>query len=166
MKDKSIKLIAFNGVLAALYVVLTLISYPISFLMIQFRVAEILLVIVFFKKDSIIGLTIGTFLANLFSSIGMWDCLFGTLATLISCLLIMLCKHLLFVIFIPTLINAFAIGLELNLIMKEPFWVSFGFVALGEIVVLTIAYFICLILKKKGVIKKYLPNSSNLDFKF
>ncbi len=81
--------IAISGVLAALYVVLTLPFAQIAFGPIQARLAEILTILPIFTPYAIPGITIGCFLANLFnpSNLGPIDIIFGTLATLIAGLL-------------------------------------------------------------------------------
>ena len=54
-----------NAVIAAMYFVITLISSPLSFGLIQFRISEFLMLLCFFRKDYVIGVTIGCFLSNL-----------------------------------------------------------------------------------------------------
>ena len=88
MRKITTKDIVSNALIAALYVVLTLITYPISFLGIQFRFAEILVLLCFFRKDYSIGLIIGCAIANLASSIGLVDVGFGTAATVVACVCI------------------------------------------------------------------------------
>ena len=91
-----IGIIVRNGIMAALYVVLTLISYPISYGLYQLRISEALVLLCFFRKDYTIGITLGCLIANAFSpELGPIDMLIGTSATLISCLLVCFCKHLL-----------------------------------------------------------------------
>ena len=82
-----------NSMILALYVVLTYITYPISYMGIQFRVAEIMVLLVFFRKDYAIGLILGCAVANLPSGIGLIDVLFGTMATALACICIMFCKQ-------------------------------------------------------------------------
>ncbi len=160
-----IKSIAYNGVLAALYIVLTLLTYEISYLGIQFRIAEMLMFLCFFRKDSIIGLTLGCAISNILS-FSPWDILFGTLATFISCLIIIFTKHMIFTVIIPTVLNAFVVGFELYWLLGEPFWFSCLTVAIGEFAVLMVGYIIFMIIgKRKGVLQAIGANQ-NLDFKF
>ncbi|HOF43397.1 MAG TPA: QueT transporter family protein, partial [Bacilli bacterium] len=49
------KVIVRNALIASLYVVLTVIN-PFSFESIQFRISEILILLVFFRKDYFLGL--------------------------------------------------------------------------------------------------------------
>ena len=161
----TIKSIAYNGILAALYVVLTLATYNISYLALQFRVAELLMLLCFFRKDSIIGVTIGCFIANLFS-FSAWDLLFGTMATIIAGTIMMFSKHLAFAAFMPVLFNGFIVGFELWWLLGEPFWISVLSVSLGELAVMAVGYIFFMIMKRrKGFFEAMLLNQ-NLDFKF
>lgn len=74
--------------IAAIYAALTLMPglSSFSFLSIQFRLSEVLTVLPIFTPLAIPGLTVGCFLANIFSPIGVPDTIFGTLATLIAAL--------------------------------------------------------------------------------
>ena len=154
-----------NGLLAALYCVLTYVMSPISFWAIQFRLSEILVLACFFDKKKIVGLTLGCFLANLVSPLGLMDIGFGTLATLLACLGIISSKHLIVAIWFPVVANGFIVGLELYLI-GEPFWFSVGMVALGELAVMMVGYIILMLLKRNKTFFKAVRASQNVDFKF
>ena len=64
-KKKSVYLLTQGAVIAAIYIVLTLIFQPISFGPIQFRISEALCVLPFFTPAAVPGLVIGCFLSNL-----------------------------------------------------------------------------------------------------
>jgi uncharacterized membrane protein len=160
----NLKHIADNGILIAAYIALTFLTYPFSYGAIQFRVAEVLILLCFFRKDFIIGLTIGTLISNV-GSFNPVDMLFGTLATLLSCLIIIYLKHMIIAIFIPTLLNGFIIGAELFFVLKEPFWLSVLTVALGEMVVLIFGYVLFMILKRHKAFFKFIRATQNIDFK-
>lgn len=85
--NKKSEIIARSAITAALYVVLTLLSYPLSYNMIQFRVSELMTLLVWFDPSYIPGLLIGCALANLFGTGGMIDVVFGTLASAFAFLL-------------------------------------------------------------------------------
>ena len=51
MKKNMLDAIIYNASIAAIYVVVTLITYPISYRGIQFRFAEILMIFAFFRKE-------------------------------------------------------------------------------------------------------------------
>ena len=108
-----------NGLLAAIYVVLTYVMAPISFGAIQFRFSEILVLACFFDKKKAVGLTIGCFIANLVSPLGLMDLGFGTAATLLACLGIMFSKHLIIAILFPVIANGLIVGYILIMILKR-----------------------------------------------
>lgn len=83
----SAKYIAKGGIIAALYVVFTYVSYTMNLsgqLAVQLRLSEALTILPFFTSAAIPGLTIGCLLANLLTGSVVWDVIFGTLATLIG----------------------------------------------------------------------------------
>ncbi len=84
---KNVRKLALSGIIAAAYVALTLVCLPIAFGPVQFRPAEALTVIPFFFPLGTAALTVGCFLANLFSGYGVYDMVFGTFATLLAGLL-------------------------------------------------------------------------------
>lgn len=89
MSRKSVlRKIAVSGVIAALYVALTLIFQPISFYSIQFRISEALMLLPLLFPESWIGLTVGCLLANLLGGGVIWDIVFGTLASMLAVLIV------------------------------------------------------------------------------
>ncbi len=74
------------GIIGAIYIALTLVFYPISFGAVQVRISEGLCLLPLIFPESIIGLSIGCFISNLFGN-GALDIVFGTLATLLSAIL-------------------------------------------------------------------------------
>lgn len=161
-----IRKIAANAFIAALYVVLTLASYPLSFNQIQFRVAEILVLLCFFRKDFVIGLTCGCALANLFSTLGPIDIAFGSAATLLACLCICISKHLCVAILFPVISNAFIVAWELKIVFDTPYWESVAWVALGEFVVMVVGYIIFMLLKRNPKFHDIIKSTQNREFKF
>ena len=115
-KKKIIRQITDNALIAAIYYVLTIILGGFAFNDVQFRISEILLFLIFFRKDFVIGVTLGCLLANLHSPLQPWDVIFGTLATLLSGVLIALVKTILGCIW-PTIINVVVVGLMLHIIL-------------------------------------------------
>ena len=166
MKRISTNDIVFNALIAALYVVLTILTYPISYLGIQFRFAEILVLLCFWRKDYSVGLVIGCAIANLASSIGLVDVGFGTLATLIACVGIMFSKWLAIACLFPIAANAFIVGFELYQFLGLPFWLSVGQVALGEAVVMIVGYILFMILKRRKTFFESIRANQNIAFKW
>ena len=166
LKRITTKDIASNAIIAAVYVVLTLITYPFSYLGIQFRVAEIMVLLCFFRKDYTIGLIIGCAIANLASSIGLVDVGFGTLATLLACLGIMFSKWLAIACIFPVVSNAFIVGFELWKFLGLPFWLSVGEVAAGEAAVMILGYILFMVLKRRKWFFETVRANQNIDFKW
>ena len=82
MKNFTTKKLARAGVIAGLYVGLTLIFLPFSFGGIQIRIAEGLTFLPIFFPESIFSLFVGCAVVNLFSSFGVLDVVIGSLTTL------------------------------------------------------------------------------------
>ena len=80
------RVIALNGVLAALYAALTLATASFAYGPIQFRVADALCVLPYFAPSTSIGLFLGCLAANLFSPVSALDIVIGSAATLLGCL--------------------------------------------------------------------------------
>ena len=85
-KKLSVHSLVRCAVIAAVYVVVCLVLAPFSYGAIQVRVAEALCLLPVFGAEYIVGVTLGCFLANLLGSTVI-DVVFGTLATLLACLL-------------------------------------------------------------------------------
>jgi len=83
---KLISFIVFNGIVAALYVVLTYLLAPISYGPVQARVSEALTVFPIFSWGMIPGVTLGCVISNLLNpdNLGPIDIIGGSLATLIA----------------------------------------------------------------------------------
>lgn len=83
---KRIRLIVYSGIIAALYVVLTLPMAQFAFGPIQFRLAEVLTVLPAFAAGYIPGVSLGCFLANLLNpnNLGPVDIICGTIATVLA----------------------------------------------------------------------------------
>lgn len=125
-----------QSLIAAIYVVLVFIFMEFSFQEIQFRIAEVLLILLLFDKKSILGLTLGVFIANFFSPMLLFDITFGVIASIISFILIILFKKKPYLALIfPPLINGLIIGLGLTIIFELPFLLTFTTVFIGELVV-------------------------------
>ena len=158
--------IVSNALIAVIYVSATLITYPISFLGIQFRLAEIMVLLCFFRKDYAVGLVLGCAIVNLASTIGLVDVGFGTLATLLTCLCVMFCKQLAIACIFPVLFNGFIVGFELWKFLGEPFWISVGTVTLGEFAVMIVGYVLFMILKRRPSFFETIRAKQNIAFKW
>ena len=87
MKNKSVLFMVHAAMIAAIYVVLTILFRPFSFGEIQVRIAEALTVLPVFTPAAIPGLFIGCLIGNIFGGAILPDIVFGSLATLIGAML-------------------------------------------------------------------------------
>ncbi|MCS7111279.1 MAG: QueT transporter family protein [Ignisphaera sp.] len=70
-------------VIAAVYISLVVLLHPLSFGPIQIRVADMLSPLPYIMGiESVLALTLGTAVANIFSPFGIWDIVIGTVCTL------------------------------------------------------------------------------------
>lgn len=148
--------ISQNAVVAAIYFVMTVFTQPISFGAMQIRLSEALGLLCFWRPDFAIGMTLGCFLANTYS-FSPWDMLLGTLATLLSSLLISyVSKRLLVACLWPVLINGLVIGLELTYIYPvfDRFYLNAGYVALGEAGAILVGYAIWMVVRRLKFFEK------------
>ncbi|WP_347562037.1 QueT transporter family protein [Ruminococcus sp. AM42-11] len=84
MKNKSTLFLVQAALIAAVYVVLTLVFAPFSYGEIQVRISEALTILPFFTPAAIPGLFVGCILANLLGGAIPLDIAFGSIATLIG----------------------------------------------------------------------------------
>ncbi len=127
------------ALVAAIYVALTFVFAPLSFLGVQFRFSEVMVLLAFVDPLYIPALTIGCFISNfLLSPMGMVDVIIGTLATLFATIGISKSKNLFIASLWPTIFNAFMVGAELYYVLNLPFWLSTLQVAIGEFTVVSI----------------------------
>lgn len=127
------RIMAQAGIIAALYFVLTVVNASFSYGQIQVRISEALCVLPFFTPAAVPGLFLGCFFANLAgSTLGVFDIIFGSLATLAAAWITYFIKNK-WLLPLPTIIlNAFVIGAELHFILNLPFWESALYVGAGE----------------------------------
>ncbi len=103
--------LATGGMIAAIYVALTLIFQPISFRAIQFRIAEMMTLMPIMTPYAVPGLFLGCLLANWLGG-GIWfDVVLGSIATLLAaiCTLKFRNKPPVAAIF-PTIFNGLIVG--------------------------------------------------------
>ena len=123
--------------IAAVYVVLTMVFAPISFGMIQVRIAEALTILPLFTPAAVPGLFIGCLLANLLSGAVMLDIIFGSMATLIGAVLSYLLRFNRWLVPIPpilsnTIIIPFVLRYGYGVNMSIP--LIMAYIAFGEVV--------------------------------
>lgn len=145
----NIKFLVHGAIIAALYVILTIIFAPISYGPIQVRLSESLTILPFFTGAAIPGLFVGCVIANIYGGGGMVDIVFGSLATLIAAYMTFKVPKKALAPLPPVVINAFFIGLILNYILNVPLLMTIIWVGLGQLIACYgIGYPLLLVLEK------------------
>ena len=106
-KNKNkVRYLTLSATIAALYVVLTLISavFGLSSGVVQIRISEALCALTLFTPAAIPGLTVGCLIANLVTGANFLDVVFGTLATFIGAVGGRLLRKKKYLVTIPTLL--------------------------------------------------------------
>ncbi len=140
----NVKNLAFAGIIACLYAILTLVPglSALSFGPLQLRVSEVLTVFPLINPWAIAGLTVGCAISNLASPMLALDLPFGTLATFLAAL----CTYLLrnkpkLALAMPAVFNGLIIGSIITFFYSDIAAKPFIFignmltVAAGEIIV-------------------------------
>ena len=133
------------AIIAALYLLLTFALQAISFGVVQFRIAEALMLLPVLTVDAVPGLFIGCLLGNLLGG-GVWyDVLLGSLATLLAAMAVRRLRNRpLLAAAMPTVFNGLIVGPIVYLAyVRAPgeaiqwalLYSSMATVALGEVVV-------------------------------
>ena len=119
-KKNTTLFLAVNAIIAAAYAALTIALAPISYGAVQFRVSEIFTVLPFLMPGTVIGVTLGCVLANLYTG-SILDIVFGSLATLLAGLMTArfgkrgnTVKNRLLGCLMPVLFNAVIVGAVLT----------------------------------------------------
>lgn len=112
--QRRIRMVVYSGIIAALYVVLTLPMAQFAFGPIQFRLAEVLTVLPAFGMGFVPGVSLGCFLSNLLNpnNLGPVDIIGGTVATILAGIFSRLLgkKNRLLAIIPPVLLNGVIVG--------------------------------------------------------
>ena len=111
MRNKNVMMITQGAIIAALYVVLTMIANAMGLAnyAIQVRFSEALCILPFFTVAAIPGLTVGCLISNILTGAMVWDVLFGSLATLIGAIGTYLLRKNKFLMLLPPMIANVAI---------------------------------------------------------
>jgi len=157
-----VKTLATSGIIAALYVAVTLMVLPFGFTNVQFRVSEMFNHLVVFNKKYIFGIVLGVFIANLLlSELGPIDLVFGVGQSIIALSITIfsakfisgIVKRMVFNTIVFTF-TMFIIAFELNLVLGFPFLFTWLTVAIGEFVVMAVGIPIVIALNKRLNLEK------------
>ena len=140
----NVRVLTINGVVAALYVALSLIT-PFAAGPVQFRISEALNHLVVFNKKFLWGIFLGCVLYNALFGYGMMDVLFGGGQTLLALTATSLLQKK---IANPKLrlaantlfftASMFLIAIMLHIVSAAPFWATYGTLALSEFAVMVV----------------------------
>ena len=144
MKNRkySVRKLCACAIVAALYAAVTILTAPFSYGLIQFRLSEALVVLCAISPQLGIGITLGCFLANLFSTVTALDMIVGTAATALACFFTAKCSKPWQAILPNILFNTVLVGGMLGFVLM-PDKLPLGFlicgaqVAIGEVAVMT-----------------------------
>ncbi len=125
MNRKKITHLAQGAMIAAIYAAATYLSsvFALAYGSIQFRLSEALTILSVFTPAAIPGLTVGCIIGNIASPFGIWDIVFGSLATLLAATTARMLKNFTFKGFpvasliMPVIFNALVVGAELALLL-------------------------------------------------
>lgn len=123
MKNSTARTVAIGGLIAALYIVLTLVTSLFGFSngVLQLRLSEALCILPAFTPAAIPGLFIGCLLSNIIAGGVVWDIVFGSIATLIGAFGTYLLRKNRWLCIIPPIIsNAIIIPLVLTFAYGVP----------------------------------------------
>ncbi len=124
------------AIVAAIYIVTTIMFGDLSYGPVQFRFSELLNFLAFIDPFYIIALAIGCAISNLYS-FGLIDVFVGTFATILATYAMYKSKNMIIASLWPV-INCVFVAAELFFLNIAPFWFSLVTIAFGEFVVMTI----------------------------
>lgn len=100
---KDTNFIVKSAFIAAIYAVITYLFLSLSYGPLQFRISEILVLLIFYNKKFLPGLLVGCAIANLGSPLGLPDVILGTFASFLAFLFIPKAKNLFIASLFPVL---------------------------------------------------------------
>ncbi|MBM7646004.1 putative membrane protein [Scopulibacillus daqui] len=157
-----VKTLVGNAIIAALYIVISMLIQPLSFKVIQFRIPEMFNHLVVFNKKYIFGIVLGVILTNLFfSPMAAYDLVFGVAQSIFSLTVTILSGRFIKGIWARMAVNTvvftitmFLIAIELHLALHAPFLLTWLTTAVGEFVVMAVGAPVMYVLNKRIDFKK------------
>lgn len=152
------------AIVAAIYIVTTIMFGDLSYGPVQFRFSELLNFLAFIDPFYIIALAIGCAISNLYS-FGLIDVFVGTFATILATYAMYKSKNMIIASLWPV-INCVFVATELFFLNIAPFWFSLVTIAFGEFVVMTIVGVPVFraVFKNKKFIQMILIDKSNTSY--
>ena len=139
MMKNPTKMIAYGGLIAALYVILTYIAnmFGLASGAVQVRLSEALTILPVLTVSAVPGLTVGCVLANILTGCAMGDVIFGSLATLLGAIGTRMLKKTPQLAWIPPVIsNTVIVPIVLQQVYGVPdaWWFLMLTVGAGELI--------------------------------
>ena len=139
MKNSNVQKIAIGGVIAALYVVLTMVAaaFGLASGAIQVRLSEALTILPVLTPAAVPGLTVECILANIVTGCLPWDVVFGSLATLIGAVGTRLLRKNPYIAWIPPVVsNMVIVPIVLQKVygVEDAWWYLMLTVGAGEVI--------------------------------
>lgn len=133
MRKNRLTFIAHSGIIAAIYVVATVLGAPLS--KIQLRLSEALCVLPLFTPAAVPGLFVGCVVSNILVGEGVVDVVVGSLCTLIAAALTYALRDKpKWLAPLPSVaVNAVGVGWMLNFVYGLPLFEMMGSVAFGQV---------------------------------
>ncbi|MGG2092808.1 QueT transporter family protein [Bacillus sp. S13(2024)] len=158
-----IKTLVGNGILAALYIAVSMLIQPFGFTNIQFRISEMFNHLVVFNKKYIYGIVLGVFLTNLFfSPMIAYDLVFGVGQSIVALLCTIVSMRFIKGVWARMIFNTvvftftmFLIATELHLAFDLPFLLTWLTCAIGEFVVMAIGAPVMYFINKRVQFEKF-----------
>jgi len=154
IREISISLrVALIAMTAALYTALGYIFQPISFLWLQFRVAELIVgMCILFPIEGLIGNVLGVFFVNLTSPLGPID-LISCIVNIPALYCIIYFRKKRYLIYLGGILYAIIISIYvaviLYIVLSLPIWLNFIYVLISEVILATLGIFLFDIIKNK-----------------
>lgn len=143
---------ARGALIAAVYVVLCLAFQPLSYGVVQFRLAEALTLLPILYIEAIPGLFVGALIANSFGGLGLVDIVCGSLVTLIAAYATYMLRSSLLAYLPPIILNGLLVSAYLHLLFNWPYWLTVVSIGVSEaVVVFTLGHSLILVLKRYGI---------------
>lgn len=145
-KNNQLRVLTANAIIMALYLALTILVYPVASGPIQFRVSESLNHLVVFNRRLMWGIVGGVIVYNAIFGMGVLDVVFGGGQTLLALGLsaflypkIKSVKTRLALNVVFFTVSMVLIALMLKITADLPFWPTYGWTALSELIIMSIS---------------------------
>jgi uncharacterized membrane protein len=135
MKNITVIMLVRGAIIAALYVVLTMVLAPISYGPIQVRISEALTVLPVIFPEAIPALFIGAMIANVGSPLGLVDIIGGSSVTLLAAVATWYLRHnIRLALLPPVLFNAFLISIYVRHLLGWPYLLTVLSIGAGQVI--------------------------------